>query len=123
MNERLGRGLARLAEIGGSINARTGLDSARRELVILGVLIALGGTGPPTVDGDTAVLTAVFHAAHILVSTLGSPRWTLGGTYHFDLIRSGGGWRISGVRQTPTWTEGNKDILTLASGGRRPAAV
>ncbi len=73
-NERYERGLARQAELGGpgvrtrilnelddvapdlrrlavefaygDIHARPGLDPARRELVILGVLIALGGVEP-----------------------------------------------------------------------------
>jgi 4-carboxymuconolactone decarboxylase len=75
MNERYEAGIARLEELGGpgatrtgvydaladiapdlsrlsvefaygDIHARTGLDAARRELVVLGVLIALGGVEP-----------------------------------------------------------------------------
>jgi len=68
-----------------------------------------------TVDGDAAVCTAAFQATHRLASALGSPLWMLGGTYHVDLIRTVGGWRISGVVMTATWAEGNKDLLTLAA--------
>ncbi|NRQ40499.1 carboxymuconolactone decarboxylase family protein [Nonomuraea sp. NN258] len=75
MNERYAAGLARQAELGGpgavragvydaladiapdlsrlavefaygDIHARPGLDAARRELVVLGVLVALGGVEP-----------------------------------------------------------------------------
>ncbi|WP_327141743.1 nuclear transport factor 2 family protein [Nocardia sp. NBC_01327] len=76
-----------------------------------------------TVDGDTAVLTAVFQAVHILANPLGSPRWTLGGTYRFGLTRIDGAWRINDIAMTPTWSDGNKDVLTLASGGIRPQAA
>ncbi|MFE5290024.1 nuclear transport factor 2 family protein [Nocardia sp. NPDC056611] len=38
-----------------------------------------------TVDGDRAEVTAVFQAVHLLANPLGSPRWTLGGTYRIGL--------------------------------------
>jgi len=72
VNERYARGIARQAELGadrtaaydalagiapdlarlavefayGDVHARPGLDAARRELVVIGVLIALGGVEP-----------------------------------------------------------------------------
>ncbi|WP_225993290.1 nuclear transport factor 2 family protein [Actinomadura rudentiformis] len=67
------------------------------------------------VDGDTAVCTASFQATHRLANPLGAPLWTLGGTYRFDLVRTGSGWRISGVVMTATWADGNKDLLSLAA--------
>ncbi|QXV55745.1 nuclear transport factor 2 family protein [Amycolatopsis sp. TNS106] len=76
-----------------------------------------------TVDDDSAVLTAVFQAVHLLTNPFGSPRWTLGGTYRIGLTRTGGGWRIHELVMTATWADGNKDILTIASGGIRPAAA
>jgi hypothetical protein len=66
-----------------------------------------------TVDGDNAVCTANFQATHSLANPHGSPLWTLGGTYRFDLVRAGG-WRISGVVMTVKWADGNKNVLTLA---------
>ncbi|MFF2555420.1 nuclear transport factor 2 family protein [Nocardia sp. NPDC058058] len=75
------------------------------------------------VDGDTAVLTAVFQATHLLANPFGSPRWTLGGTYRIGLERGETGWRINELVMTPTWADGNKEILTLASGGVRPEAA
>ncbi|MEV6069323.1 hypothetical protein AB0L82_22490 [Nocardia sp. NPDC052001] len=68
----------------------------------------------------TAILTAVFQAIHLLANPFGSPRWTLGGTYRIGLLRSAGVWLINDVAMTPTWADGNKEILTLASGGVRP---
>lgn len=43
-----------------------------------------------TVAGDTAVCTASFQATHRLANPFGSPLWTLGGTYRFDLVREDG---------------------------------
>ncbi|MDP9861905.1 MULTISPECIES: nuclear transport factor 2 family protein [Streptosporangium] len=68
------------------------------------------------VDGDTAVCTASFQATHRLANPFGSPLWTLGGTYRFDLVRADGDWRISGVVMTATWADGNKDLMALAAG-------
>jgi hypothetical protein len=65
-----------------------------------------------TVDGDTAVCTAQFQATHLLANRFGSPLWTLGGAYRFDLVRTGDGWRISGLVMTATWADGNKDLLS-----------
>jgi len=70
-----------------------------------------------TVDGDTAVCTASFQATHRLANPFGAPLWTLGGTYRFDLIRTGGEWRISGVVMTATWADGNHDLMNLAAAG------
>ncbi|MFI6294179.1 nuclear transport factor 2 family protein [Nonomuraea sp. NPDC050790] len=69
-----------------------------------------------TVEDGTAVCTASFQATHRLANPHGSPLWTLGGTYRFDLVRSGGGWKISGVVMTATWADGNKDLLAPAAG-------
>lgn len=68
-----------------------------------------------TAEGDTAVCTASFQATHRLANPFGAPLWTLGGTYQFDLIRTGGGWRISGVVMTATWADGNRDLMGLAA--------
>lgn len=46
-----------------------------------------------TVTGDTAVCTASFQATHRPANPFGSPLWTLGGTYRFDLVRAGSAGR------------------------------
>ncbi|MFI7442833.1 nuclear transport factor 2 family protein [Nonomuraea indica] len=72
-----------------------------------------------TVAGDTAVCTASFQATHRLANPFGSPLWTLGGTYRFDLVRAGDAWRISGVVMTATWADGNRDLMALAADAGR----
>ncbi|MFI6369058.1 nuclear transport factor 2 family protein [Nocardia sp. NPDC050630] len=75
------------------------------------------------VDGDRAELTAVFQAIHLLANPFGSPRWTLGGLYRIGLTRVDDQWRIDTLVMTATWADGNKDILTIASDGKRPTAA
>ncbi|MBE1531874.1 nuclear transport factor 2 family protein [Actinomadura algeriensis] len=66
-------------------------------------------------DGDRAVCTAAFQATHRLANPHGSPLWTLGGTYRFDLVRTADGWRIAGVVMTATWADGNQNLPALAA--------
>ncbi len=68
-----------------------------------------------SLDGDRAVCTAAFQATHVLSNPHGSPRWTLGGTYRYELIRRDGRWKISGVVMTATWADGNQHLMTLAA--------
>ncbi|WP_067483296.1 nuclear transport factor 2 family protein [Actinomadura hibisca] len=68
-----------------------------------------------TLEGDRAVCTASFQATHRLANPFGSPLWTLGGTYRFDLVRSGDGWLISGVVMTATWADGNQKLMDLVA--------
>ncbi len=58
-----------------------------------------------TQDGDNAVCTATFQATHRKPD---DTLWTLGGTYHFDLVRRAGGWRIAVVVLTADWSEGTR---------------
>ncbi|MEV0620602.1 nuclear transport factor 2 family protein [Nonomuraea sp. NPDC050404] len=88
-----------------------GFDATQH--LISGHLVTVDGD-----NGDTAVCTANFQAVHRLANPFGSPLWTLGGTYHFDLVRTGGGWRISGVVMTATWADGNRDLMSLVAAAR-----
>ncbi|WP_196439900.1 nuclear transport factor 2 family protein [Planomonospora sp. ID67723] len=72
-----------------------------------------------TTDGDTAVCTASFQATHRLADPYGSPLWTLGGTYRFDLVRTAAGWKIAGVVMTWTWADGNRNLMAAAAGSAR----
>ncbi|MFI9816803.1 nuclear transport factor 2 family protein [Saccharothrix variisporea] len=58
-----------------------------------------------TVVGDTAVCTASVQATHLKPD---GNRWTLGGSYRFDLVRTGDGWRIGGIVLTVAWQEGER---------------
>jgi hypothetical protein len=68
-----------------------------------------------TVSGDEAVCAAMFQATHRLANPHGSPLWTLGGQYRFDLVRTAGGWRIAGLVMAATWAEGNQQLAALAT--------
>lgn len=67
-----------------------------------------------TLSGDTAACTAAFQATHLLPNAHGDPIWTLGGSYRFELVRDGEGWRISALTMTATWASGNQQIMSLA---------
>ncbi len=96
---------------------------AARDLVEewAGVLGNLDATqhfvGPPVVaiDGDEATAVAYFQAQHRLHNVTGGEKWTLGGRYDWDLVRTAHGWRISGVRMTAMWDEGNRDLIAQAA--------
>jgi ketosteroid isomerase-like protein len=58
-----------------------------------------------SLDGDSAVCTAAFLATHLKPD---GGRWTLGGTYRFELARADGGWRITAVVMTAVWSDGER---------------
>ncbi len=60
-----------------------------------------------------------FRAAHFGHDPYGSPSWTLYGRYRVELVADGPGYRISGLHQTPTAGEGNRNIVLLAAAGSR----
>jgi SnoaL-like domain len=66
------------------------------------------------VTGDTAVVTAMFQATHVLPNPYGGPTWTLGGRYTYGLIRQPEGWRINSITMNIMWAEGNRHIRDLA---------
>lgn len=68
-----------------------------------------------SIHDDTATCTASFQATHLLANSYGDPVWTLGGHYHFDLTRTGNGWRITSVTMTADWATGNQQIMNLAA--------
>lgn len=67
------------------------------------------------VDGDTARATANVVGVHRLTNPHGSPLWTVGGTYDFQVTRTAGGWRIRAITQGITWVDGNQQVLFRAA--------
>jgi hypothetical protein len=67
-----------------------------------------------TVDGDSATSTAMFLATHFLPNPHGGPLWTLGGEYHYRLLRTADGWRITALTMIIGWADGNRHIRDLA---------
>ncbi|WP_369142036.1 nuclear transport factor 2 family protein [Streptomyces sp. R44] len=87
---------------------REGLGAyAATQHLLTGHLVAVdgGGDGDGDGDGDGAVCTAGFQATHRKAD---GSLWTLGGTYRFDLSRTGDGWRITGVVMTAVWSDGER---------------
>lgn len=74
------------------------------------------------VDGDRATATAQFQATHVLPTRPRSAAVDLGGRYHCELTRRDDRWRITAVTMTPSWAEGNQQVMTLAAQRTRSAA-
>ncbi|MFI7382829.1 nuclear transport factor 2 family protein [Streptomyces sp. NPDC049813] len=66
-------------------------------------------------DGDRAVCTAAFQATHRLATPAGAPLWTLGGSYRWELTRTGGRWLIDTVVMTALWGDGNQELAGRAA--------
>lgn len=64
---------------------------------------------------DGLSIHATFRAAHFGHDPYGSPAWTLYGRYRIDVVPDGRDYRITGVHQTPTAGEGNRNIVLLAA--------
>ncbi|MEU4330118.1 nuclear transport factor 2 family protein [Nonomuraea dietziae] len=58
-----------------------------------------------TMDVDDAVCPASFQATHCKAD---ASLWTLGGSYHFDLVRAGDGRPITTVVMTTAWSDGTR---------------
>lgn len=53
---------------------------------------------------------------HRLADAHGSPLWTLGGSYRWELARSGDRWLIDTVVMTAVWGDGNRGLSVRAAG-------
>lgn len=80
----------------------------------------LGGNVLAEIDADGHGASAVSNVigVHRLTNPTGGPLWTVGGTYHTRLFRTGDGWAISSLTLRVAWTEGNTNIMTLAAGAK-----
>ena len=65
-------------------------------------------------DGDEATCTANMHGTHVLANASCGPIWTVGGRHLYQLQRTPGGWRISGLTFTLQWATGNMNVLNLS---------
>ena len=67
-----------------------------------------------SLDGDEATCTANMMGTHVLANASGGPIWTVGGRHVYELKRTEGGWRISGLTFNLQWATGNMNVLTLS---------
>lgn len=65
-------------------------------------------------DGDRATCAANMQGTHVFANPSGGPVWTVGGRHDYQLERTRGGWRISGLTFTVQWATGNEHVIALA---------
>jgi len=105
-----------------SVGMKPGSFSADRWVRNAEVLFA--GFGPTqhtlsnhrvTIDGDRARCVAYMRAEHFIIEDAPeNNRWTIGGYYEVDLLRSAAGWHIHAMALHMTWQTGNRDLSQLA---------
>ena len=72
------------------------------------------------VRGDGATCTSNMQAEHFVAREPGdgledgADRWTIGGYYTNELVRTAEGWKLNGVTLTVTWTRGNPEVPRIA---------
>ncbi|MEU6419645.1 nuclear transport factor 2 family protein [Streptomyces spiralis] len=72
------------------------------------------------VNGDTATADSCYHAQHVRAALAPDHLLLIGGWVHDELVRTGGGWRISVRRGTAAWYDGNPWVIGRASLPLRP---
>jgi hypothetical protein len=106
---------------GGEASVITPADMVRTSQMLLGNLDAtqhLVASHVVEGSGDTASCRSMVQASHLKPNRTGEPMWTVGAQYHMDLLRTAGGWRISGIRVVMKWATGNREVMRLGKTGR-----
>lgn len=88
--------------------------SVRRHLGSLDATQHLMANPQVKIDSDFATCTMHMQATHVLHDRIGEPFFTIGGFYTNELLRMPTGWRISAVRLTVLWSQGDPDVMTDA---------
>jgi hypothetical protein len=63
---------------------------------------------------EEAEVASYFLAIHVLKGATGGDVWQLSGRYLHRLTRTPEGWRITYLRMTPTFSDGNQNLPALA---------
>jgi len=73
------------------------------------------------IDGDRATCVSNMQAEHFIEPEPGAPafapggdRWTIGGYYVNELLRTPAGWKLRRVALHVTWTQGNPEVPRIA---------
>ena len=65
------------------------------------------GSHVVTLNGATAGCVAHFQAHHTYLEA-SQGTWLLAGTYDYDLVRTGNGWKVEKMKMTALWETGNR---------------
>lgn len=65
------------------------------------------------IRGDEAVCVSNMQAEHF-VGAGDDDRWTIGGYYTNELVRSSAGWKLRKITLTVTWSRGNPKVSEIA---------
>jgi hypothetical protein len=80
------------------------------------------------IHGDTATCTSNMQAEHFVIREpndgldSGADRWTIGGYYINELVRTETGWKLAKVTLNSTWQAGNPEVPQIALKRSRAAA-
>ncbi len=66
------------------------------------------------VRGAGATCVSYMKAEHFVADVEGEDRWTIGGYYTNELVRTPDGWKIHKLTLTVTWSRGNPEIARVA---------
>ncbi len=73
------------------------------------------------IHGDTATCISNMQAEHFIAREPGdglagpdADRWTIGGFYRNELVRTPAGWKLRRVTLTVTWSRGNPELPRIA---------
>lgn len=70
------------------------------------------------VRGDAATCVSSMQAEHFVAPgpeiTAGAERWTIGGYYVNELVRTSAGWKLCKIALRVTWSTGNPEVPRLA---------
>ena len=72
------------------------------------------------IRGDEATCTSNMQAEHFVIREPddglddGLDRWTIGGYYINELVRTPSGWKLTKVTLTVTWQSGNQEVSRIA---------
>jgi len=73
------------------------------------------------IPGDAATCVSNMQAEHFVAREPGAPpaapdaeRWTIGGYYVNELVRTEAGWKLRRVTLTVTWSRGNPEVPRIA---------
>jgi len=81
-----------------------------------------------SIHGDEATCVSNMQAEHFVARREDEPlapgqeRWTIGGYYTNELVRTPSGWKLRKITLTVTWSTGNPDVSRIALQRGREAA-